>query len=227
MIRIVTTFFRNFQKFLPMLLVIVLVTVASVTDVFSPYIHVTLRQAFLDYFHKMLPFAIDLMFGALMVNIAWVFYKPFCTAFEAVLSKTHASDRGKDLSLKLFKFFYWSVVAVLVLSLTAAEFISRFIVGFGVFGAALTLSLQGAANDFICGLLIQFTRKITEKDEVKVEGLDVQGSVREVGMLSTTIESKADVIRVPNREIWARALKTKKPAKSPLLLPPDYQDPRS
>jgi len=227
MTRIFATFFRNFQKFLPMLLVIALVTVASVTDVFSPYIHVTLRQAFLDYFHKMLPFAIDLLFGALMVNVAWVFYRPFCTAFETVLSKTHASDRGKDLSLKLFKFFYWAVVAVLVLSLTAAEFISRFVVGFGVFGAALTLSLQGAASDFICGLMIQFTRKLTEKDEVKVEGLDVQGIVREVGMLSTTIEAKAEIIRVPNREIWSRALKTKKPAKSTLLLPPDYQDPRS
>lgn len=220
--RVCSTIMRNYRKFIPLLMVIAVVIVATVTDVFSPGIQHALRQAFVDYFHKLLPFAIDMLIAAVMVNVAWVFYRPFCAGFEAVLSKTHASERSKELTLKLVKFFYWAVVVFLVLGLTAAEFLSRFVIGFGVFGAALTLSLQGAANDFICGLLIQFCRKVTEKDDVKVEGLDVKGNVKEVGMLSTTIESATDIIRVPNREIWARAVKTQKPAKSTILLPPGY-----
>lgn len=225
--RICSTFLQNSRKFLPMLIVLALVAVAAATDIFSLGLQQAIRQALLDYCHKLMPFAIDLLIAAVMVNLAFVFYKPITSGFEKVLDKSHASPRGKELTLKIFKFFYWAIVLFFVLSLTAAEFLGRFVIGFGVFGAALTLSLQGAANDFICGLLIQFTRKITENDMVKLEGLDVKGKVTAVGMLSTTVESASDVIRVPNREVWARAVKTEKPAKSPIILPPGVDYPGS
>ena len=224
--RICSVFLRNIRRFIPMLIVLALVAVAAATDVFSLGLQQAIRQALVDYAHKLMPFAIDMLIAAVLVNLAWVFYKPMTIGVEKVLEKTHASPRGKDLALKLFKFFYWMIVVFLVLSLTAAEFLGRFVVGFGVFGAALTLSMQGAANDFICGLLIQFCRKVTEGDQVKIEGLDVKGKVAEVGMLSTTVDTATDVIRVPNREVWARAVKTEKPAKSKIILPPgvDYPE---
>ncbi len=217
--QILDSFLRNYRKLLPTLVMVLLVSMALGTDFFSASLHVTLRQAFVDYFHKLMPFAIDLMVAAIMINVAWLFYKPFCLGLEKVLDKTGASDRGKVLSLKLSKFFYWAIVVFLVLTVTAAEFLSRFVVGFGVFGAALTFSFQGAANDFICGLLIQFSRKLVDFDKVKLEGLDVEGTVTNVGYLSTTVDSDTAIIRVPNREIWGRAVKVKKPEKSTLWIP--------
>lgn len=217
--RLLQGFAANYRKLIPMAVLITLACLALGTDWLSKDVHLLLRQAFLDYFHKMLPFAIDLIIGAIMVNVAWLFYRPVCNGFEKMLDRSGASERGRTLSIKLFKFFYWAIVVFMVLTLTAAEILSRFVIGFGVFGAALTLSLQGAANDFICGLLIQVTRKLTENDQIKLEGLDVQGTVANVGYLSTTIEAESACIRVPNREIWARAVKVLKPAKSKILLP--------
>lgn len=224
---LVLGFFRNFRKFIPMLVLLVLFALAAGTDIFSASIRESLQAAAVAYFHKLLPFAIDLLIAALMVNLAWLFYKPVMSGFERILDRSGASPRGRELSIKLLKFFYWAVVVLFVLTLTAAEVIGRFVVGFGVFGAALTLSMQGAANDFICGLLIQLTRKVTENDDVKLEGLDVKGKVSNVGYLASTIESDTDLVRVPNREIWARAVKVAKPKKSSILLPPGVNYPRA
>lgn len=221
--QIFLAFAHNYSKLLPMVVLLVLLFLAGGTDIFSQGVHIALREAIVDYFHKLMPFVIDLIIAAILVNVAWLFYKPSCTALEKMLERGHASERGRILSIKLFKFFYWAVAVFIVLSFTAAELLGRFVIGFGVFGAALTLSLQGAANDFICGLLIQMTRKLSEDDEIKLEGVDVAGKVVAVGYLSTNIDSDANYIRVPNREIWSRAVKIKKPAKSSILLPPGVE----
>lgn len=209
---------RNYRKLVPTVVMLIIVSIAGGTDFFSVGVHKAMQGAFVDYFHKLQPLAIDLMVAAIMLNIAWLFYKPSCTAFENILARSGASERGKALSLKLGKLFYWVIVIFIVLSVCAAEFLGRFVVGFGVFGAALTLSMQGAANDFICGLLIQFSRKLADNDQIKLEGMDVAGIVTNVGYLSTTLDSEGTVIRVPNREIWGRAVKVFKP-KSKILLP--------
>lgn len=209
---------KNFGKILPMLTLLLLFGLAAGTDIFSAPVRDSLRTAALDYFQKLLPFAIDIAIGLFMVNVAWLFYRPVIAGLEKVLEKTSSSQRGKDLALKLAKFFYWAVVLFFVLTLTAAEVIGRFVIGFGVFGAALTLAMQGAANDFICGLLIQLTQKVKEGDNLKLEGLDVKGKAVSVGYLSSIIESESDQIRVPNREIWSRAVKVAKP-KSSIILP--------
>ncbi|MBX9690198.1 MAG: mechanosensitive ion channel family protein [Candidatus Obscuribacterales bacterium] len=220
--RIFLTVVANYRKLLPTVVLITLAVLALGTDVFSQDVHETIRAVFTDYLVKLKPFAMDLLLAAILVNFAWLFYKPVTTGFEKVLEKTSASERGKDLSTKLFKFFYWAIVVFLVLSLTAAEFLSRFVVGFGVFGAALTLSLQGAANDFVCGLFIQITRKVNDNEQIKLEGVDVKGKVVSIGSLSTIVDTETDVVHVPNREIWARAVKVAKPSKSPIILPPGF-----
>ncbi len=224
--KIFSVFMQNYRKFLPTAILLLLLTLAGATDIFSVQVQESMRSIFLEYLQKLQPFAINLVIAGILANLAWLFYKPIWSGFEVVLARTEASAQGKDLSLKLFKFFYWAIVVFLVLSLTAADFLGRFVVGFGVFGAALTLSMQGAANDFICGLLIQFCRKVSEKDEVMLVGLDVKGKISQVGMLSTIVETSGELIHVPNREVWSRAVKVFKPAKSSILLPPGSEYPK-
>lgn len=217
---------RNYRKLIPTAVLLALAFVAGGTDFFSKGVHDALQAALSEYAQKLMPFAIDLIVACFTINLAWLFYKPVCSGFEKVLERSGASPRAIDLSLKLLKFFYWGIAVILVFSLTAAEILGRFVIGFGVFGAALTLAMQGAANDFICGLLIQFTRKVVEKDSVKIEGLDVQGVVASVGYLSTVLNGEGARIHVPNREIWSRAIKVIKP-KSPILLPAGLDYPQA
>ena len=91
------------------------------------------------------------------------------TAAEKVLEKSGASKRGQDLSLKLLKFIYWAAVIFFVLSLTASEFLGRFVIGFGVFSAALTLALQGAANDFFKRLPLEIELNFTVLNACHIE----------------------------------------------------------
>jgi len=203
------------------LVLIALAVVGGVTDSFSKVVHASLQQAFVDYFHKLTPFAVSLLVAAIMYNIASIFYKPICAGVEKVLEKSGVPQRGQDLSLKLTKFLYWAVTVFLILSLTESELLGRFVIGFGVFGAALTLALQGAANDFICGVLLQVTRKISVGDQIKIEGIEVEGKVTSVSYLSTVVETEAEMIHVPNREVWSRAIKVAK-LHSSLIIPAGY-----
>lgn len=217
---------NNIGKLLPMLTVLTVALVAAYTNLFGHGVSETVHAVLMDVWETVKPMAKNLLIGLFLVNIAWLLYSPLCNAFEKVLCRSGCTPRTKDLSVKLFKFLFWALTLFLLFTFAAADVLGKFVVGFGVFGAALTLSLQGLANDFICGLMIQFSRKINEADNISLDE-KTQGKVLSVGYLSTIIDGDGAVIHVPNREIWSRAVKVMKPApkKSLLWLPPDYTDP--
>lgn len=216
---------NNYRKLLPMTTVLVVALIAAYTDLFGMGVKEAVQGLLTDLWATAKPMAKNLLIGLFLVNIAWLLYSPLCGAFEKVLCRSGCSPRARDLSVKLFKFLYWGLTLFLLFTFAAADVIGKFVVGFGVFGAALTLSLQGVANDFLCGLMIQFSRKINEADNISLDD-KIQGKVLSVGYLSTVIDGEGAVIHVPNREIWARAVKVLKPApkKSLLWLPPGYYD---
>ena len=84
--------------------------------------------------------------------------------------------------------------------------------------------MQGAANDFISGVLLHFSPKLKEGDDISLVGLEVKGKVLDIGYLSTRVEGPDGLLVVPNREVWSRAVKVGKPVKapSPIILPPGY-----
>ncbi len=216
---------NNYRKLLPLAAVIALACVAASSNLFGREVQETVHAALVDLAVTAAPMIKNLIIGLIVFNLAWVFYSPLCSGLEKLMCQSGASPRAKELSLKLLKFVYWALTIFLLFTFAAGDVLGKFVVGFGVFGAALTLSLQGLANDFLCGLMIQFARKINEGDDVSIDEGKLQGKVRSVGYLSTIIDGETAVIHVPNREIWARAIKVLKPQpkKSLLILPPGFE----
>jgi hypothetical protein len=82
----------------------------------------------------------------------------------------------------------------------------------------LTLALQGIANDFIAGILLNFSPKCCVGDEIELVGLAVKGKVTDIGYVQTVVETPTERFEVPNREVWSRAVKVQ--TGNPCPVPP-------
>ncbi len=210
------------RKLLPTILLLTVAIVAGGTDVFSSQVQEFVSTTFQKRGAELMPVVLDLVIGGVILNLAWLLYGPMKKVALQAIERSGASDRGKQVGMKIVQLAFWGVAIFLVLSMFASQLMGKFVVGFSLLGAALTLAMQGAANDFICGVLMQFTQRVRVDDNIKVIGLEVEGKVKDVGYLTTSVESEDGVLSVPNRKIWESALKVKKCASSKLILPPDY-----
>ncbi|MGB0161097.1 MAG: mechanosensitive ion channel family protein [Candidatus Puniceispirillaceae bacterium] len=72
----------------------------------------------------------------------------------------------------------------------------------GAAGLAIGLALQGTLSNVAAGLMILFLRPFKIGDWVEAAG--VSGSVREIGLFTTTIDTFDNVyISIPNSSIWS------------------------
>lgn len=210
------------RKLVPTLFLIAVATLAGATDVFSAKVHELVGKLFFEYGQKLLPFSVNLLVGAIIINVAFVLYQPLREGLERALASQGSSERGKNLVLKTVQLLYWGGAILIALTIVAPDVLSKVFLGGSLLLAALTLALQGAANDFISGLMLQFGPKFKVGDEIDVIGMNVTGKVVDVGYVSTHIESADGRVVVPNREIWTKAVKVVKPQepKSLIILPP-------
>ena len=75
----------------------------------------------------------------------------------------------------------------------------------GAAGLAIGLALQGTLSNVAAGLMILFLRPFKIGDWVEAAG--VSGSVREIGLFTTTIDTFDNVyISVPNSAIWTSTI---------------------
>ncbi len=213
------------RRLLPTIVLLVLAVLAGATDTFSTTVHELFSKSLRERAAEFMPSVINILIVAILANIAWLLYHPLCNALARVLNDSGASDRGKQFALKVIKLAYWAVIGFVILSGFASELMGKFLLGFSVLGAALTLAMQGAANDFISGVQMQFTKRVRSGDNVQILGLDVAGKVVDVGYTSTLIEAADGIISVPNRLVWERAIKVKPPApaKHLIIVPPGIE----
>jgi small-conductance mechanosensitive channel len=207
------------RKLMPTIVLLVLAIIAGATDVFSVNVQDFVQNTLKAKVMSWIPILVDLLIAGVVFNLAWLLHDPLKRMAEKAFERSHASDRGKQLGMKAVILVFWAVVIFFITSMFASELMGKFVLGFSVLGAALTLAMQGAANDFICGVLMQFSCRLREGDDIKTIGMDVEGKVRSVGYLSTTVESADGVISVPNRKIWESALKVKKAPPSKIIIP--------
>lgn len=215
------------RKLMPIIILGGLAFVAGATDILGANVQEIVSKSFKETAQAFLPYIAKFLLVAVAFYCAWLLYSPIMSGFEKVLEKSSASARGKDFAVKAVRLFYWLVVLLIIVTWFASELMGKFVLGFSVFGAALTLSLQGAANDFICGVMMQFSQRVRNGDEIQTIGLDVKGKVTDVGFLSTTVEGPEGTIIVPNREVWGRATKIVKAAPKPrmIIMPPGVKYP--
>jgi small-conductance mechanosensitive channel len=123
---------------------------------------------------------------------------------------------GVDFGLEEFlghivKYFVYFVAIILALGqLGVAVFVLYIVIGIVVvvLGIALLLSIKDFLPNFIAGAsLIQ--KKLFRPGDVVFVG-SVQGKVKEVGLLATTLEHKGDLIHVPNSMIIRQKIRVRK-----------------
>ncbi|MBX9571096.1 MAG: mechanosensitive ion channel [Candidatus Obscuribacterales bacterium] len=213
---------RNYRKLIPMALLVTLVVLAGTTTfLFGTGVHEAIRQQFAAFGAAMLPHVIHMLIAGIVLNIAWLLHAPLGKALDKIFETMGATPRARNLSTKIIKAGFWALVIFIVLNFTAAEFLSKLAISFGTIGVALTFVLQGVAQDAVCGLLVQFTRKVNEGDEIELD--KVKGKVVSVGYLSTIVSVPEGTDHVPNREIWSKTVRVLKPKKSPIILPSGFE----
>lgn len=215
---------QTLRRFIPTIVLIVLAVLAGGTDVLGTYVREAVSKSFSDYAASLMPYIVNFLLGAILVNVAWLTFPWARCALENVLEQSTMSARAKAMLLRLFRVGWWGLLILIVVSFFASEFMGKFVVGISLLGAALTLAMQGAANDCISGLQMQMSNRLQVGDEIEIMGLNVTGKVLEVGWTTIKVETTDGIVTVPNRKIWEQPIKCKKPVvpKSLIILPPGF-----
>ena len=201
------------RRFLPLVVLISLAFVAGGTDFLSEAIRVQVIEAMKEFLLGFKPMLGNIYLGLVVLSLLFALAHPIRLGIMKFLNLSGANERGRKLVLRATNLIYWVAMIVIGVSFIAPGFIANMMVGFGVFSAALVISLKGLANDLLSGVQLSFSNKFKVGDYVEIVGLaGVKGLVQDVGYVSTTIHNpdtpEDDTIVVPNRELWNRAVKS-------------------
>ena len=125
----------------------------------------------------------------------------FSTLVRDWLNKSSRIDRTlAPILAALVKYAILTLTVVVTLGNFGVETTS-IIAALGAAGLAIGLALQGTLSNVAAGLMLLFLRPFKVGDWV--EAASVSGSVREIGLFTTTIDTFDNVfISVPNSAIW-------------------------
>lgn len=203
--------FKNFKlrRFMPFLALVVLAFLAGGTAVFSEAIQNQVIGVAKEYLVQLKPMVGNIYFGLVLVSLMYAVYEPITGAIEKILRVSGTEDRGKVVVVRGVKLLYLTIAILIGVSFIAPAFLAKVFLGIGLFGAALTLALQGLANDLIAGVLLSSSPRFKVGDQIELVGLAVKGVVVDVNYVLTVIKGEnGEKFTVPNRELWSRAIKS-------------------
>lgn len=124
--------------------------------------------------------------------------------------KAGLGRQGLDPSLVPFisSLVYWGLVAFVLIAVLGIFGIptASFIAVLGAAGLAVGLALQGTLSNFAAGVMILIFRPFSVGNWVEVAG--AAGSVREIGVFSTTLHTGDNVkVVVPNAQVYGQTVK--------------------
>jgi small-conductance mechanosensitive channel len=201
----------QWKKAVPLLIIVGLATVFAGTDVLSAAVQTQIIEVLKTYVKGIVPYTANIFVGLIFICLANLLYDPMKAGLEKALNLSHADERGRRVVSRAVLLIYWLVAILVGVSFIAPDFLSKLVVGFGLFGAAIALALQGIANDFIAGVLLNFRPKFCVGDEIELIGVAVKGKVVDIGYVLTVLDTAEGTFTVPNREVWSRPVKVTKP----------------
>lgn len=195
-------------KVVPLLFVLVVI-LAGGTNVFSAAVHQLVAKVLQELATKVAPFAINCVIGVVIICLAKHLYSPMLKGMHKLLDSGHATLHHKNLVKRIIQAAYWLIVVFLVASIVAPDLLTKLIANLILFGAAVVVALQDMAKDIAGGFVLQFspTKKCDVGETITLIGMEaVTGTVKDIGLLSTIVETEKGIVTVPNRELWARAV---------------------
>lgn len=201
----------QWKKAVPLVIIALLATIFAGTDVLSAAVQTQIIDVFKTYVSGIVPYTANIFVGLIFICLANLLYDPLKAGMEKALNLSNADERGRRIVSRAVLLVYWLIAIIVGVSFIAPDFLSKLVVGFGLFGAAIALALQGIANDFIAGALLNFRPKFCVGDEIELIGVAVKGKVTDIGYVLTVLETENGTFTVPNREVWSRPVKVTKP----------------
>lgn len=201
----------QWKKAVPLLIIGLLASLIAGTDVLSAAVQTQIVDVFKTYVKGIVPYTANIFVGLIFICLANLLYDPMKAGMEKALNLSNADERGRRIVSRAVLLLYWLVAIVVGVSFIAPDFLSKLVVGFGLFGAAIALALQGIANDFIAGVLLNFRPKFCVGDEIELIGVAVKGKVTDIGYVLTVLDTESGTFTVPNREVWSKPVKVTKP----------------
>lgn len=201
----------QWKKAVPLLIIGLLASLVAGTDVLSAAVQTQIVDVFKTYVSGIVPYTANIFVGLIFICLANLLYDPMKAGLEKALNLSNADERGRRIVSRAVLLIYWLIAIVVGVSFIAPDFLSKLVVGFGLFGAAIALALQGIANDFIAGVLLNFRPKFCVGDEIELIGVAVKGKVTDIGYVLTVLDTESGTFTVPNREVWSKPVKVTKP----------------
>jgi len=201
----------KFKKLVPLIIIVGLASIFAGTDVLSAAVQTQIVDVFKEYVKGLVPYTANVFVGLIFVCLANLLYDPMKAGLEKALNLSQADERGRRIVSRSVLLAYWLIAIIVGVSFIAPDFLSKLVVGFGLFGAAIALALQGIANDFIAGVLLNFRPKFCVGDEIELIGVAVKGKVVDIGYVLTVLDTAEGTFTVPNREVWSKPVKVTKP----------------
>ena len=201
------------KKFLPLLLIAVLVFVAFKTDIINEAIQTHLVAAMKEHFGDLVTLSVNVVVGLVFISLMYLIYDPLRHGLEVAMNEYGVRKDAITLTLKVGNLLYWTITIFVGVSFIAPNFLSKLFLGFTFIGAALVLALQNFANNFVAGLMLTFSPKFQVGDKIDLIGVDADGVVLSVGYLSTKVRSDDGAeISIANRDLWEKPVKAINPA---------------
>jgi MscS family membrane protein len=146
---------------------------------------------------------IGYVFNVVMIlAAAWLISRLFDALFKQYVvawaenSDTDLDDQMLPIVHKLAKVIIWSVALIIALD-NAGYDVGALVAGLGIGGLAFAMAAKDTIANIFGGFTIFTDKPLTLNDRVRIAGYD--GSVREIGLRSTRIETlDGTVVTVPN-----------------------------
>lgn len=201
------------RKFLPLLLIAVLVFVAFKTDIINEAIQTHLVSAMREHFGDLVTLSVNVVVGLVFISLMYLIYDPLHHGIEVAMAEYGVRKDAIILTTKVGNLLYWTITIFVGVSFIAPNFLSKLFLGFTFIGAALVLALQNFANNFVAGLMLNFSPKFQIGDKIDLIGVDADGVVLSVGYLSTRVRADDGAeISIANRDLWEKPVKAIDPA---------------
>jgi small-conductance mechanosensitive channel len=165
---------------------------------------------------KVLPAALNLVAGLLILVVAWLFDLDVNHLSRKYLIDKGFADAGLRIVLRGTRILYWVLVITAVFIIVApAELIEKAAVSGGLFAVAVSV-LGVCAKDFVLNIVsslcLHLTGKCASGDYVMVHGVEHGAGTLKIGTLHSEIE-QADGRNtvIPNALLWNREVTVGRP----------------
>ncbi len=148
------------------------------------------------------------------------------SATQVARAAGRASVAAESATNLLCRLVGYLVVAVGTLGILTIP-LQQLLIGGALTGVVIGIAAQQPLSNLFAGLVLLFARPITGRQWVRIHsgalGGPLEGSVVELGLIFTTLDTGGETLHIPNSALLGSAMSTRPADRSPTPAQPDQQ----